>query len=60
MLQQLQQQTGQEGSQLLVSSRVFQDAVSQRYGGAAFAQRLFQSQNPGGVLLHTQTRWCRS
>lgn len=50
-LQQLTSQTGKDAGQLLVSSAAFQGAVAQRYGGGAFTQRLFDSQDTGAELL---------
>lgn len=50
MLGRLSSETGREPSKLLVSSAIFEDAVVQRMGGSVFAQRLWESQNPGAGL----------
>lgn len=50
MLGRMASETGREPSKLLVSSHSFEDAVVQRMGSSVFAQRLFESQNPGACL----------
>lgn len=47
MLERLTSETGRDAGKMMVTSASFEDAVVQRIGSNVFAQRLFESQNPG-------------
>ena len=52
VLGRLNSQLGNPTGSLLVSPQAFQHAVVQHFGSAAFAQHLYQSQDPGADMHH--------